>query len=69
MMHCAYNSTLVLIYVISRAESRAIVRPVRFSQRKLPMTVPVIETTTLRLVGQYLNQPNHRVPRNYTSSL
>ena len=53
---------MVLIYVIGWVAPRATVRPEWWSQWKIPMTLSTIESTTFRLVTQWLNQLRHRVP-------
>ena len=53
---------LLLISVIGRVDTRAIVQPEGLSpQKKIPMTPSEIEPATFRLVAQCLNRSRNRV--------
>ena len=60
--------TLQEIYLLlTSMDTRAVVQPEELCKTKLPITLSVMDPTSLRLVAQYLNQLLHLVRHSSTA--
>jgi len=61
---CLYPYKIFLVFISLRGwvYPRVIMRPEGLSQWKIPITPPVMQSATFRLVVQWLHQLRHRVP-------